>query len=162
MLIRDEAPGDADAIARTITAAFALVPHAGGNEADIVAALRANGALTVSLVAEAQGPVVGHVAFSPVEIAGADGWFGLGPVAVTPDRMRGGIGSRLIEAGLERLRAAGASGCVVLGDPRYYGRFGFIHDPALTYPAGPPEAFRRTVFSGDAPQGPVCYHPAFG
>lgn len=76
--------------------------------------------------------------------------------------MRTGIGAALIGAGLERLRSSGASGCVVLGDPAYYARFGFAHDPALTYPEGPAEAFRRIVFTGPAPRGPVRYHAAFG
>ena len=68
----------------------------------------------------------------------------------------------LIEAGLQRLIARGARGCVVLGDPAYYARFGFIHDPALTFPGAPAEYFQRLVLRGDPPSGAVRYAPAFG
>jgi predicted N-acetyltransferase YhbS len=149
-------------IAAITSAAFGLATQSGGNEAAIVDALREAGALTVSLVAEEQGRVVGHVAFSPVRVDGAEGrWFGLGPVSVLPERQRAGIGSALIRAGLERLRASGADGCVVLGDPAYYARFGFVSDPAVTYGGGASDHFRRLVFAGAAPVGDVAYHPAF-
>lgn len=161
--IRDERPGDAAAIGALTTAAFAGARHASGTESEIVAELRSAGALALSLLAERDGIIVGHAAFSQVAIDGAAGeWFGLGPVSVAPDEQRLGIGGALIEAGLARLRDGGAAGCVVLGDPGYYARFGFAHDPALTYPAGPPEAFRRILFTGEAPRGMVRYQPAFG
>lgn len=163
MWIRAETAGDAAAIGALTTAAFATAPHSGGNEARIVDGLRAAGALTVSLLAEDQGEIVGHAAFSPVTIGGKDGgWFGLGPVSVRPDKQRAGIGAALIRAGLERLREAGAQGCVVLGDPAYYGRFGFTADPAITYPGVPAEYFQAIGFGDDRPRGVVSYHPAFG
>ncbi|HWJ70003.1 MAG TPA: N-acetyltransferase [Sphingobium sp.] len=161
MIIRDEQPGDVAAIRDLTAAAFSHAPHSSGTEAAIVDALRRAGALTLSLVAVDAG-VIGHVAFSPVSIAGVDGdWQGLGPVSVAAAHQRQGIGEALIRAGLERLRADGAAGCVVLGDPAYYGRFGFISDPRLSFADVPPDYFQRLVFRGRSPAGEVRYHPAF-
>lgn len=116
----------------------------------------------MSLVAEKDGEIVGHVAFSPVEIHGqAVNWYGLGPVAVRPDKQRQGIGARLIEAGLYQIKTHGAAGCVVLGDPGYYARFGFKADPALHFPGVPVEYFQRLDFGDDTRQGVVVYHRAF-
>jgi putative acetyltransferase len=163
MEIRPEAPGDHAAIGAVTGAAFAGAAHASGTEAAIVEALRAAGALTLSLVAVAEGEIVGHAAFSPVMVAGrAVGWFGLGPVSVRPDRQGEGIGSALIRDGLSRLEAAGGRGCVVLGDPAFYRRFGFEQDPGLRYEAAPAEYFLRRVLRGAGPVGRVGYHPAFG
>lgn len=160
--IRPERPEDADAIRAVTQAAFAGASHSSGTEAAIVDALRAAGALTVSLVALQNGAVAGHVAFSPVTIDGKAGaWFGLGPVSVRPDRQRAGVGRALIGQGLDRLKRMGAEGCVVLGDPGYYGRFGFQSDRALRYADVPPEYFQRLVFAGPAPRGEVAYHPGF-
>lgn len=162
MKLRAERPGDETAISAVTEAAFTGHPHSDGSEVGIVERLRLAGALTVSLVAEHDGQIVGHAAFSPVTIAdGTPGWFGLGPVSVVPERQREGIGSALIRAGLEQLRQAGAAGCVVLGDPAYYGRFGYAHDPALIYPCPMPEAFQQQRFSGPVPKGAVAYHAAF-
>jgi putative acetyltransferase len=162
MEIRPERPGDAAAIAAVISAAFRDHPHSQQTEAAIVAALRAGGALTVSLLAVEGGAVVGHAAFSPVTIDGADcGWFGLGPVSVLPGRQRSGAGSALIRTGLERLRAENARGCVVLGDPRYYGRFGFRVVEGLVYPGVPVAAFQGLGFGEALPRGVVVYHAGF-
>lgn len=162
MLIRPELPADQPAIRSVIEAAFADSPHRSGTEAAIVDALRAADALTVSLVAETGGAIVGHVAFSPVVISdGAPGWFGLGPVAVSQERQRQGIGEALIIAGLDRLRDLGASGCVVLGDPDYYGRLGFSVMPSLRYAGAPPEYFQSLTIRGPAPAGEVNYHRGF-
>lgn len=170
--IRDEGPGDTDAITELVTAAFREAEHSSGTEAAIVAALRNAGALTVSLVAVEAGDIpnpeilapeiLGHVAFSPVTIDGlSSGWFGLGPIAVHPRAQHRGIGAALIQAGLRRLQDRRAQGCVVLGDPAYYGRFGFVSDPALRYADVPPEYFQRLVFRGPAPVGKVAYHDGF-
>jgi putative acetyltransferase len=106
MQIRPEARCDEEAISAVITAAFLQAVHSGGNEAEIVVALRSAASLAVSLVATESDSVVGHVAFSPVLIQGQDeGWFGLAPVAVLPLHHRRGVGCALIEAGLARLRA---------------------------------------------------------
>jgi len=161
--IRPERAGDECAIHEVVRAAFDGHPHSDGSEPAIVDALRADGDLSISLVAEDGGAIVGHVAFSPVAIAdGGEGWFGLGPVAVMPQRQGEGIGAALIERGLALLRERDAAGCVVLGEPDYYGRFGFAHDPALTYPGPPPEYFRRLVIEGPGASGVVTYAPAFG
>uniref|UniRef100_A0A9E7ZTV1 N-acetyltransferase n=1 Tax=Bosea sp. NBC_00436 TaxID=2969620 RepID=A0A9E7ZTV1_9HYPH len=166
MDIRPEQPADSDAIRALTTEAFATAPHSSGTEAAIVDGLRAAGALTLSLVAvedgEQSSEILGHVAFSPVTIDGAErGWFGLGPVSVRPGRQRGGIGSELIREGLRRLREMGAAGCVLLGAPAYYGRFGFANDPALVLEGVPPEYFMRLGFGGEMPAGTVRYHAAF-
>jgi putative acetyltransferase len=164
MQIRDERDEDAAAISRVTAAAFANAPHSSGTEARIVAALRQAGALTISLAAVSDdGRIVGHVAFSPVQIDGAAGrWYGLGPVSVTPDLQRQGIGGKLIREGLARLAAMNADGCVLLGDPLYYSRFGFVSDPALTYGGAPNPYFQRLVLKSEPPKGDVSYHPAFG
>lgn len=126
-------------------------------------ALRDAGALFVSLVAEDGGVVVGHVALSPVSLSdGAPGWYGLGPLSVAPGRQRQGIGSHLVRAALRQLKAKGASGCMLVGDPAYYGRFGFGHQHRLVYPDLPPEYFQVIAFSGPAPQGVAGFHEAFG
>jgi putative acetyltransferase len=162
MRLRQESSSDADAIRAIISLAFAGATHSDGTEAAIVDRLRAGGALTIGLVAEIDGALVGHVAFSPVTIDGKhDRWFGLGPVAVLPDRQRQGMGQALIRAGLERLTEMEAAGCVVLGDPGYYGRFGFTSDPALRYADVPPQYFQRLILRGSAPTGTVDYHAAF-
>lgn len=164
MKIRPERPQDAKAIRIVTDAAFDGVPFSDQTEAKIVESLRANSALTVSLVAVENGIISGHVAFSPVQISGAhQGWYGLGPVSVKPDRQRKGIGKMLIRAGLDQLRAIDAAGCVVFGSPEYYGRFfGFKNDPALVYPGAPEGYFMCLCFRGASPKGEVTYDLAFG
>ncbi|MBB4867899.1 putative acetyltransferase [Pseudomonas nitritireducens] len=160
--IRPERPADAGIIRQVIEAAFAVAEHSDGTEGAIVDALRAAGALSVSLVATVADQVVGHVAFSPITLDGADlGWFGLGPVSVRPDLHGQGIGAALIRAGLAQLKAQGARGCVVLGDPRYYPRFGFAVDPAIQYEGVPPEYFMALSLDGSRATGMVAYHTAF-
>ena len=162
--VRPEREGDEAGISWVINSAFAGMKYAGGNEADILRRLRAERELEASYVAATPaGEIVGHVAYSPVRIDGVEcGWYGLAPLAVLPDWQRRGIGAALVEAGLARLRHIDASGCVVLGNPAYYGRFGFAHDPALSYPGPPPEHFQRLVLDGDVPSGIVSYSAAFG
>ena len=163
MQIRAEIAADEEAISSLITAAFRGAEHSGGNESEIVDKLRQAGSLTVSLVAIEDLRIVGHVAFSPVKIDGhSDGWFGLGPVAVAPGHQRHGIGTALIEAGLATLRTEGAAGCVVLGDPAYYARFGFAADAEFCLQGVPPQYFQRLSFRKRAHGGVVEYHPAFG
>lgn len=163
MMIRQEQEQDYDAIKQVTADAFALMEHSNQTEPAIIAALRDAGALAISLVATDGDEIIGHVAFSPVTIDGEDHrWFGLGPVSVRPDRQGRGIGNALIRQGLNELRAQGAAGCVLLGDPGYYRRFGFENDPDLRYPAAPPEYFMRLTFGGGDPTGQVEYHAAFG
>ncbi|NTJ67303.1 N-acetyltransferase [Agrobacterium rhizogenes] len=160
--IRAEEPEDIETIHAITSAAFEGEAHSSGMEAAIIDALRTAGALTLSLVAVENDEIVGHVAFSPVTIeSGAEEWFGLGPVSVRPDRQDRGIGKALIENGLAQLSARGANGCVVLGDPRYYTRFGFTSDETLHYADVPTGYFQRILFKGPAPKGAVVYHAGF-
>lgn len=162
LVIRAEQPADAQAIAAVVQQAFRAAPHASGTEAGIVRALRLAGALSLSLVAIDQDRIVGHVALSPVTISdGSQGWYGLGPVAVLPSLQGRGIGSRLVEQALQLLRARGAGGCVVLGEPGYYGRFGFRADPALVLEGVLPAYFQALSFTGASVRGTVHYHAAF-
>jgi putative acetyltransferase len=165
MTIRPESPADAPAIAGLTERAFLDAPHTSHTEHLIVDALRSAGQLAVSLVAvdDGAGDLVGHVALSPVTISdGSPGWFGLGPISVEPDRQRAGIGTRLMQAALADLIARGASGCVLVGDPAFYTRFGFILDGRLIVPGIPPE-FVLSLALGDAPtpSGTVGFHEAF-
>ncbi len=160
--IRPETAADAPVIHAVTTAAFRDTPRSDQREAAIVDALRRAGALSVSLVAECDGEVAGHVAASPVTIDGRDGdWFGLGPISVLPAWQRRGIGGLLVQASLRQLRALGAGGCVVLGDPAYYGRFGFRATPDLRLPGVPPGYFQRLHLSGSPATGTVAYHAGF-
>lgn len=161
-MIRPEAPQDYEAITRINIEAFADHPFSRQTEHLIVERLRRDGALTISLVAEVDGRVVGHIAFSPVWLDEADcGWFALGPVAVARDHQRQGIGGSLVRAGLEELRRRGARGCILVGDPAYYRRFGFENDAALTMEGVPPEVLMALPFGEDRPCGAVTHHPAF-
>lgn len=161
MIIRNERSADHAAIRRIVTEAFATVPYSRQTEAAIVDALRAAGDMTLSLVAE-DGDPVGHVVFSPAIVGDgrAEGWYGVGPLAVRPDRQGRGIGTALVRAGLDRLKAA--AGCVLVGDPAFYGRFGFRTDPGLTLPGVPPEVLLALPLAGKFPAGTVRFHPAFG
>jgi putative acetyltransferase len=160
--IRSETSADVNKIEALTGSAFLSAPHTSHTEQYIVNALRSAGKLSVSLVAEADGTLIGHIAISPVSISDrAPGWFGLGPISVLPQHQRQGIGSRLIREALRILRERGASGCVVLGQPEYYGRFGFQADPNLVLPGVPPEYFQALLFDSSKPRGTVTYHEAF-
>lgn len=160
--IRQEQRSEAEAIEALVAAAFRDARHSSHTEQFIVKALREAGQLALSLVAEEEGALVGHVAVSPVTISdGSDGWYGLGPISVAPARQGQGIGSRLMQEALAELRRRDAAGCVVLGDPGYYGRFGFQAEPALVLPDVPPEYFQALAFRGRVPTGRVSYHEAF-
>jgi len=162
MIIRSEQPADVAAIFDLTAVAFRGRPHSAGTEPYITDALRDAGALRLSLVAERDGVVVGHVAFSPVTISdGSAGWYGLGPIAVLPEWQRQGVGTALIREGLARLKSLGAAGCVLLGDPRYYSRFGFANDPALVYEGAPAQYFMALAFDSRMARGIVRYHTAF-
>jgi putative acetyltransferase len=161
--LRPETAADAEAIDAVVRAAF---ERAG--EAAIVERLRRDGALVLSLVACVDGVVVGHVALSPVVIAGAAGRaLGLGPLAVVPALQRCAIGARLVEEALASARASGAGAVVVLGDPAYYTRFGFVAAARhrLHFPAAPDDAFMAAEMVPGALAeacGVVRYHDAFG
>lgn len=159
--LRHERPEDAAAIGDLTRAAFLHAAHTDHTEHLIVAALRDAGELSVSLVAESPEGLVGHVALSPVRIEGSSGWYGLGPLSVLPGYQRRGIGALLVQAVLAAARERGAHGCVVLGDPEYYGRFGFHAGPALRFPGVSPEYFQSLHWQGAMPAGEVRYADAF-
>jgi putative acetyltransferase len=162
MLIRPETSRDIDAIRAVTLAAFAGKPYSSGTEAAIVAALRGAEALTLSLVACEHDDLLGHVAFSPASIGGRDlGLYALGPVSVRPERQRQGIGAGLIRDGLARLTRMRAVGCILVGAPEYYGRFGFALCPARCPPDMPPAYFQMLTLTGEVPPGAIAFHPAF-
>jgi len=162
MIIRDEQESDIEVIFKITQAAFADHPYSNQTEQFIVNALRAAKALAVSLVAEIDGKVIGHIAFSPVTISdGSQNWHGLGPVSVLPAFQRKGTGKSLIKEGLDLLKTLGAQGCVLVGDPGYYERFGFKNPPHLRHEGVPPENLLVLPFSEHIPHGVVTFHPAF-
>jgi len=160
--ITNETAADVAAIRAVTISAFLHAPHTSHTEQFIVDALRGAGQLTLSLVAKVDGTVVGHIAISPVSVSdGATGLYGLGPLSVAPEYQRRGIGSRLVGEALGLLRERGAAGCVLLGEPRYYNRFGFRIDPNLKLPGVPSEYFQAISFEDLRPRGVVSYHAAF-
>jgi putative acetyltransferase len=162
VLVRSETSDDVSAIAEVTAAAFQTLAISNQTEQFIIAALRAAKALTVSLVAEVEGRVVGHIAFSPVTISdGTPNWYGLGPVSVLPACQRRGIGSALIREGILRLKDLGARGCCLVGHPEYYRRFGFQNIRGLVCEGVPEEVFFALSLDGHIPQGIVEFHPGF-
>ncbi|ARO30548.1 GCN5-related N-acetyltransferase protein [Rhizobium sp. NXC14] len=162
MLIRYETPADIEAIQNLTSAAFKPMPYSEGTEAEIIRRLRLSGDLAISLIAEEDGEILGHVAFSPVTVNGVhDGWFGLGPIAVTPERQRQGIGRALTAKGLELLKEMGARGCALIGNPEVYSGAGFSSDGQLTYQDLDTRLVQRIVFHGPAPSGVLRFAPAF-
>ena len=160
--IRKERPEDIQAIHELTKAAFQEAPHADHSEQFIVDTLRQSGALSISLVAEEHDVIIGHVALSPIQISdGTEGWYGLGPISVAPSSQGKGIGSQLMHAAIEELKRIKANGCVLLGDPDFYHRFGFKPEPGLILPDVPPEYFQALLLHGDLPQGVVSYHESF-
>lgn len=160
--IRLERPGDEDVIHDLTQAAFAPMSYSSKTEGAIIRALRARGDLTLSLVAEEDGAIVGHVAFSPVTIDGHyDDWFGLGPISVRADRQRQGIGRMLIREGIHELKALGANGCALVGDQAVYKGAGFVSDGRLTYEGVPDIYVQYLTLSGHGPSGRLTFSPAF-
>lgn len=162
VLIRDETSTDFDVISEVTIAAFETMKISNHTEQFIIEALRSAKALTVSLVAEADGIVVGHIAFSPVTMSdGTKDWYGLGPVSVHPDFQRKGIGKALIQEGLSRLKNLKAKGCCLVGHPQYYRQFGFNNVEGLIHEGVPKEVFFALSFDGNIPQGNVSFHEGF-
>ncbi|HEY2474058.1 MAG TPA: N-acetyltransferase [Candidatus Cybelea sp.] len=162
MTVRKEEEADADAISRVTEAAFRDAQHSSYTEQFIINALRRCNQLTVSLVAVDLEAIVGHIAISPVIVSSnAVGWYGLGPLSVLPSYQRRGIGSVLVTAALAELRRLGGVGCVVLGEPTYYRRFGFKAHPGLELPGVSAEFFAAVSFGTEVPVGSVRYHAAF-
>lgn len=160
--LRDETPADCAAISELTLAAFRPLNFPELTEHFVIEAVRAAGALTISMVAEMDGLVIGHIAFSPITISdGTPGWYGLGPVSVLPEYQRQGIGKALIAEGLARLQEMGARGCCLVGHPDYYGKVGFIHPDGLSHEGVPPEVFFAISFDGIYPQGTITFHEGF-
>ena len=162
IVIRRETDADVRAISEVTVAAFETLEISNHTEQFIIAALRAAKALTISLVAEADGQVIGHIAFSPLTISdGTPNWYGLGPVSVLPQYQRQGIGKALIQEGLSRLKRMNAQGCCLVGHPGYYRKFGFVNIPELVAEGVPQEVFFALSFDGHTPRGTITFHNGF-
>jgi len=162
IVIRSETDADVSAITKVTVAAFKTLEISNHMEQVIIKVLRAAKALTISLVAEMDGRVVGHIIFSPVTISdGTMNWYGLGPVSVLPEYQRQGIGKALIREGLSRLKDMNAQGCCLVGHPDYYRKFGFKNIPWLVHEGVPQEVFFALSFDGHTPQGTVAFHDGF-
>jgi putative acetyltransferase len=162
MIIRPETLTDIEAIDIVTIAAFKNHPISHQTEQFIIEALRAAQALTLSLVVEIDGQVVGHIAFSPVAISdGSPNWHGLGPISVLPAYQRQGIGKALMQEGLSRLKALGSNGCALVGDPGFYQRFGFRNIPGFIHEGIPQEVFLALPLAEKIPQGTVVFHQGF-
>lgn len=162
IIIRNETSADIDAITDVTVAAFETLEISNHTEQFIIESLRIANALTLSLITELKGSVIGHIAFSPVTISdGTPGWYGLGPVSVLPEYQKQGIGKALIQEGLSRLRDLNAQGCCLVGHPEYYRQFGFTNTSELMVENIPPEVFFALSFDGYTPQGTVTFHDGF-
>jgi putative acetyltransferase len=162
IVIRNETDADLSAITEVTVAAFKTLAISNHTEQFIIKALRADRALTISLVAEMDGRVIGHIAFSPIKISdGTPNWYGLGPVSVLPEYQRQGIGKALIREGLSRLKDMHARGCCLVGHPDYYIKFGFTNPPGLVHEGVPPEVFFTLSFDGHTPRGTAHFHEGF-
>lgn len=160
--LRAESTEDVSVIHEVVTAAFLQAAHTGHNEQYIVKALRNDNALALSIVAAREGTVIGYVALSPVAIAdGTAAWYGLGPIAVVPHEQGKGVGALLMDYAISQLKKINANGCVLLGNPKYYSRFGFRVKEGLVLEGVPAEYFQARLLNGDWPKGQVMYHPAF-
>jgi putative acetyltransferase len=130
--IRAEQPGDEAAIRAMVTRAFTGHPYSDGDEPDVIDRLRADRELALSLVAVEGETIIGQITYSrAILMNGEEGWYVLGPVAVDPDHQGKGVGRALIGAGEAAMRARGAKGLTVLGDPEIYARFGFATDTPM-------------------------------
>jgi putative acetyltransferase len=162
MIIKNETDADVSIITEVTIAAFKTLEISNHKEQFIIEALRSANALTLSLVAEIDGRVVGHIAFSPVTISdGTMHWYGLGPVSVLPEYQRKGIGKALIQEGLSRLKNLGAKGCCLVGHPQYYRKLGFKNIPGLIHEGVPQDVFFALSFDGHFPHGTVTFHDGF-
>ncbi|MFC7520871.1 GNAT family N-acetyltransferase [Xanthomonas populi] len=164
VLIREASDADAAAIELLTMVAFMRSEHSRHDEQHVIAALRNDGALTLSLVVDHDGYVVGHLAVSPVSLSDhSPGWYALGPLAIGPGHQRQGLGTRLVQSALANLRERGAAGCLALGAPVFFKRLGFAVEPGLVLPDVPASELQALSF-GDRllPLADVSYHPAFG
>ena len=162
MIIRAEKESDIEAIFEITKQAFENHPITPHTEHYIVNALRNDNALTISLVAEIDEKVVGHIAFSPLTISdGSCDWYALGPVSVQPKHQRQGIGQALIREGLSQLKSLGAQGCILVGEPDYYNRFGFKNFSDLNMEGVPQQYVLALPFNEKMATGSIIHHHAF-
>jgi putative acetyltransferase len=162
IIIRKETESDIKTISEITIAAFESLAISQHTEQFIVDALRDANVLSVSLVAVSGDQVVGHIAFSPVTISdGSSGWYGLGPISVLPELQKQGIGKTLMQEGLARLRSMGAKGCILVGDPGFYGRFGFRSPKDMFIEGVPQEYVLALPFVESKASGTVAFHDAF-
>jgi len=160
--IRSERESDHARIRSVTELAFRDMPYADGDEQDVIERLRSAGALTLSLVAVLDREMVGHIAFSPANVADASHpWFALGPVSVLPTHQHRKIGSSLIERGLSEIRELGALGCILTGNPEYYRRFGFELAPQNVPKNEQKDFFMLKRLTAAKPTGAFQFHEAF-
>ena len=165
LAIRQEVPGDYAGVYALTQAAFAGMEHADGDEQELPGRLRGRAEFIpeLSLVAELDGRLVGHIMFSPITIGGHTALC-LGPVSVLPELQRRGIGGALIEEGHRVARSLGFSVCVLVGHEDYYPRFGYelISNHGITFPIDAPEACKMVKFlreDGRAVRGAAVFPP---
>lgn len=156
MILRPERPEDAARIREITYAAFATRSWSDGAEGGLPDALRADGHLSLSLVAEEDGEVVGQVCLSPAQVGGQDNWYGLGPIAVTPERFHQGIGGALVQGAVDWAKSQGAAGIVLTGSSDYYPRFGF-ESGAVSYLTTPEQYTMRLVLHGPPAHGEIVF-----
>ncbi len=165
MFIKDEQAGDINQISHIQYSAFKGHPILGGAEPVehiLVERLREADGLTFSLLAEENGCQIGHIAISPAKVGDSDsGWFLLGPIGVLPEHQGKGVGSQLIHESLSRLRNQGADGIVLVGEKKFYERFGFDTHPGLQYEGVPSMFVLGLSLSGAPVRGKITAHEAF-
>jgi len=162
MMIRTEKESDIKIILEVTREAFKNHPLSQNTEQLIINALRDDGALTISLVAEMGEKVVGHIAFSPLTISdGSRDWYALGPISVQPNFQRRGIGQALVREGVAQLKSLGAQGRVLVGEPEFYNRFGFKSSPGLEMKGVPQQYVLALPFTEKIASGVITHHHAF-
>ncbi len=161
--IRPETEDDCPAIEALTQTNFREARYGWADAADALARMRERGDLALSLVAtNMDRAVIGHIGFSPVTVSdGTAGWYDLGPLSVMPTRQRTGIGGSLVVRGVAEMRALGARGILVLGDPAYYSRFGFQPIDNLTVQGLPAEWLLALSFEDPLPTGSVTLSAAY-
>lgn len=162
MIIRSETPSDIEMITEVTRVAFDDHSFSLNTEHFTIQDLRDDGALTVSLVAEIDQKIIGHIAFSPITISdGTENWHNLGPIAVLPEFQGRRIGTALVNSGVALLKSMSSKGIVIIGLPTYFSRFGFWSHPQLIHDGTPQEVFLAMSFVEWIPNGTVDLHRAF-
>lgn len=161
--IRHEETKDHQAISDLLKLAFENIPYSSNNEHRIVKYLREHDQLKLSLVTEDNNKkIIGHIAFSLVTIEKTkQNYCALAPVAVHPNHQQKGIGSSLIKTGLSLIKKLEVKGCVLVGDPNYYSKFGFKSSSKLSSKGIPQEYLLFLPFSTPIPEGNVVFDEAF-